>query len=250
MKGAALCAATFGLLVTGLQLSTHDMGIAAPVATLLAGGIIAWVFVRHEKGVEGPVLPMELLAQPRLAQALASNFSAVMGSMIVLVYVPFMLQEQLGYTPAAVGGMMASYALASVMIAPVSGYLSDFVPVKLLCTSGMVVATIGLVLLALMPEHAGKGEIAWRLWVCGAGFGLYFSPNARLIIGSAPSALAASAGSMVTTARMLGQAIGATATAALLAFGLGGTPAPLLCSAVLVAAAGLGSALLKPALRP
>ncbi len=236
--GATLCAATFGLVVIGLQLTTHDAGLIAPLVTLAAGAVVAWTFVSYERRVPRPVLPVQLLAVPKLAVALLANFSAVMGSMIILVFVPFMLQQRLGFSPAAVGAMMASYAMASVMVAPLSGYLSDYLPVTRLCVIGMAVSTAGLVLLALLPEDAGRGDIAWRMWLCGAGFGMFFSPNARLIIGSAPKQLAATTGSMVTTVRMLGQAVGATLTAGLLAFGLGDSAVPLLCSAALVAFAG------------
>ncbi|MFV8816853.1 MFS transporter [Haliea sp. E17] len=238
-RGAALCAATFGLVVIGLQLTTHGMGVWIPAATLLLGGLVAWVFVSYERRVERPILPVELLAIPKLAVALLANFSAVIGSMIILVFVPFMLQQNLGFSPASVGGMMASYALASVMVAPVSGYLSDHIPVTRLCVAGMLVSTIGLVLLATLPETSGRSDIAWRMWLCGAGFGMFFSPNARLIIGAAPKRLAASTGSMVTTVRMLGQALGATLTAGMLALGLGDSGTPLFVAAALVAFAGI-----------
>lgn len=237
--GAALCAATFGLVVTGLQLTTQKSGMLVPGAMLVLGGVIAWAFVSYERKVTRPILPIELLATPKLAVAVVANFSAVIGSMVILVFVPFMLQQTLGFSPAAVGGMLASYAMASVMVAPVSGYLSDYVPVNPLCVAGMLMSTAGLLLLATLPEGSGKGDIAWRLWLCGAGFGMFFSPNARLIIAAAPKSLAASAGSMVTTVRMLGQAIGATLTAGLLALGFGDSSVPLICAAALVAFAGI-----------
>lgn len=86
--------------------------------------------------------------------------------------------------------------------------------------------------------------------LCGGGFGLFLSPNARLIIGSAPRDRAASAGGLVSTTRMTGQTLGATLVAALLALNLGSGPAPALVAAGLAFAAGLCSlARLNPALR-
>ncbi len=105
----------------------------------------------------------------------------------------------------------------------------------------------GLVLLALMPLDSGHFDISWRLWVCGAGFGMFFSPNARSIIGSSPPARAAAAGSLVSTTRMLGQATGATLLAGLLAMGLGDSGGPLLVAAGLAGIALLISAANLPA---
>jgi DHA2 family multidrug resistance protein-like MFS transporter len=88
------------------------------------------------------------------------------------------------------------------------------------------------------------------MMLCGAGFGLFLSPNARLIIGSAPRERAASAGGLISTTRMTGQTLGATVVAALLALGLGGGPVPALVAAGLAFIAGLCSlARLNPALR-
>ncbi len=122
-----------------------------------------------------------------------------------------------------------------------------------MCFGGLVlmidasIAAIVLPTIARLPGDPAWPDIAWRLWLCGAGFGMFFSPNARRIIGSAPQKRAAPAGSMTTTTRMLGQATGATLMAGLLSLGLGDTMAPILVAFSLVAVAGLisGARLLR-----
>jgi DHA2 family multidrug resistance protein-like MFS transporter len=86
--------------------------------------------------------------------------------------------------------------------------------------------------------------------LCGAGFGLFLSPNARLIVGSAPRERAASAGGLISTTRLMGQTMGATGVAALLALGLGTRPTPAVIAAGLTMVAGaLSVARLRPSLR-
>jgi MFS transporter, DHA2 family, multidrug resistance protein len=53
--------------------------------------------------------------------------------------------------------------------------------------------------------------------VCGVGYGMFFSPNARQIIASAPHERTAAAGALFSTIRGAGQTLGATAVAAVLA---------------------------------
>ncbi len=72
----------------------------------------------------------------------------------------------------------------------------------------------------------------------GAGFGMFLSPNARLIIGSAPIHRAAAAGGLISTTRMVGQTTGATLVAALLATGIGGGYIPPLVAAGLAPGRG------------
>ena len=137
-----------------------------------------------------------------------------------------------------------------MIVAPVAGYLSDRVPAGLLGGIGMGVATLGLVALAFLPPEPSYLQLAWRMSLTGGGFGLFMSPNARLILGSAPRDRAASAGGLISTTRMTGQTLGATLAALLLAVGLGGGRTPPLVSAGLALVAGLCSlARLRPAFR-
>ena len=58
----------------------------------------------------------------------------------------------------------------------------------------------------------------WRLVLCGAGFGLFASPNNRLMMNAVPRERSGSAGGIIATARTLGQTMGAALVA--LIFGL------------------------------
>jgi DHA2 family multidrug resistance protein-like MFS transporter len=77
--------------------------------------------------------------------------------------------------------------------------------------------------------------------MCGTGYGLFFSPNAKLIISAAPIARAASAGGLIATNRLAGQALGTALVAALLAAGHGSDSSPALLGALLTFLAGVCS---------
>ena len=146
--------------------------------------------------------------------------------------------------------MIAPWPLTTMFVAPLAGSLSDRYPAGLLGGIGMTIATVAALLLAFLPVHPQYFDLAWRMALCGAGFGLFLSPNARLIVGSAPRERAASAGGLVSTTRLVGQTMGATGVATLLAIGLGPTFWPALVAAILTVAAGLFSiSRLRPSLR-
>jgi DHA2 family multidrug resistance protein-like MFS transporter len=73
-----------------------------------------------------------------------------------------------------------------------------------------------LLLVLFMPEHASRLDIAWRMAVCGTGFGFFQSPNNRLLIGSAPPDRAGAGSGMVSTARLVGQTTGSALVAVIL----------------------------------
>ena len=73
----------------------------------------------------------------------------------------------------------------------------------------------GLFLLAFLPDDPAPFDIAWRLVLCGAGFGLFQSPNNSILIASAPPERSGSASGMLATARLTGQTTGAALVALL-----------------------------------
>jgi DHA2 family multidrug resistance protein-like MFS transporter len=248
--GAVLCAATFGLIVSGLESAVHGDSPVISAAIVLLGIVIAIIFVRRELGEERPIMPVDLLARPVFALSAIGALAAFIASMTVVLSLPFRLEHGFGFGPAEIGAMLAPWPLTILFVAPAAGALSDRVPAGLLGGIGMAVATVALLLLAFLPAHPSWFDMAWRMSLCGAGFGLFLSPNARLIIGSTPRHRAASAGGLISTTRMTGQTLGATLVAALLALSLGSGPIPALIAAGLAFAAGLCSlARLNPALR-
>ena len=78
-------------------------------------------------------------------------------------------------------------------------------------------ADMGAEALALLPEDAAFADIAWRMALCGAGFGFFQSPNNTTLITSAPKVRSGAAGGMLGTARLTGQTVGAALAALVMA---------------------------------
>jgi DHA2 family multidrug resistance protein-like MFS transporter len=75
--------------------------------------------------------------------------------------------------------------------------------------------------------------------ICGIGFGFFQTPNLRALMSSAPSHRSGSASSIVATARLTGQTLGAALAA--LCFGLAGHDGATLALALGAGFAALGS---------
>lgn len=250
LAGAMLNMATFGLIISGLEAVVHGNSPVVSFAIVGIGILFGVALVLHERREAAPILPVDLLARPVLALSVAGAFIAFTASQMVILSLPFRLQHGYGFLPSEVGAMIAPFPLTTMVVAPIAGSLSDRYPAGLLGGIGMTIATAGLLLLAFLPVHPHYFDVAWRMSICGAGFGMYLSPNARLIVGSAPRERAASAGGLVSTTRLVGQTMGATGVATLLAFGFAVSSVPPLIGAGLAVMAGLFSvARLRPSIR-
>ena len=250
VTGAIMCAAMFGLVIGGLESGVHGDSPIVSAAIVLAGALVGLYFVRRQRNTPDPILPVDLLAQPVLLLSVIGAYTAFIASMTLIISMPFRLQSEFGFTPVEMGLLMAPWPLTNIVVAPLSGWLSSKIPAGALGGIGMAISIFALILIANLPAHPSHFDVIWRMALCGAGFGTFLPPNARLIIGSAPRERAAAAGGLVSTTRLLGQTTGATLVAALLALGLGGGATPPLVAATLALIAGLCSlARLRPSIR-
>lgn len=235
---ALLNALTFGLLITGIDSIGHHEGVIAVGGELVAAGIAGYLLVWRQLSQAWPLLPIDLLRIPLFALSIATSVCSFIAQMLAYVSLPFYLQDYLGFSQVETGLLMTPWPLTTAIVAPFAGRLADRFPVGILNGIGLLIFAVGLGLLGFLPAHPTSAEIAWRMAVCGFGFGFFQSPNNRAIIGSAPRERSGGASGMLGTARLLGQTAGA-AVAALL-FGLfprTGTTMALITAAVVAAVA-------------
>jgi DHA2 family multidrug resistance protein-like MFS transporter len=169
------------------------------------------------------MLPVDLLRIPVFTLSIVVCAASFAAQMLALVVLPFHMTAA-GFSAVEIGLLMIPWPLATALLAPISGFLSDRYSAGLLGLLGLLVFAAGLAALAMLPQRAGTLDIVWPMALAGAGFGLYQSPNNRTIQGAAPRARSGAASGMASLARLLGQTIGA-ALAAFLFSRLGGAGA-------------------------
>ena len=223
VTSAVMNAITLGLFITGLDGIGH--GERLPLIVLELGGslVMGVIFVRRQLGLRPPMLPVDLLMQrPIFALSAATAVCSHAAQIIALVVLPFYFQYAGGLSPYEIGLQMTPWPAAVVVVAPIAGRLADRYSAGILGGLGLAVMLCGLVLTMLMPADASWANVAWRLALCGAGFGLFQSPNNRLLIGSAPPDRAGAGSGMLSTSRLVGQTTGSALVAVVLGLTHGG----------------------------
>lgn len=214
--GAALNAAAFGLLITGLQSLAH--GEAAVLGFGLTGaGLAAGILmIRHERSRTSPLIPLDLLARPMFSLSVATSIISFTAQMMAFVALPFFLQGTLGLTAVETGLLMTPWPLATMIAAPLAGHLSDRYSAGVLGAIGLSLFACGLMALSFLNADSSHFDIIWRMALCGAGFGFFQSPNNRAMLSEAPKDRAGAAGGTLGMARVVGQSLGAVVVAFLL----------------------------------
>jgi DHA2 family multidrug resistance protein-like MFS transporter len=228
---AILNALTFGPLVLGVDALALEGNWLVGVPEIAVGLLSGTLLVRRSLGQPLPLVPFDLLRIRAIALSIGTSLTSFSAQSLAYVSLPFMLQYALGRSAVETGFLMTPWPLGVAVIAPIAGWLSDKPVGKALGAVGMAVLAAGLVLLALTPAHTAAWDIAWRMAVCGLGFGMFQAPNNRAIMGNAPRARLGSAGGLLATGRLAGQTLGASVAAILFHVAPGGRQAPLLLAA-------------------
>ena len=231
---AALSGAMMGCTVFGAETFARESAVLG-VGLILAGvGAGAWL-VKREWGDPAPLFPVDLLKIRIFSMSIGTSTVSFAAQMLAYVTLPFLFQSVMGKSAFETGLLMTPWPLALGVVAPIAGRLADRVRSGLIGGIGLAIFAVGLFALSRLGAHPGTFDIAWRMAVCGIGFGLFQSPNNRTIVGSAPRHRSGAAGGMLATARLLGQTTGAVAVG--VAFHLAGvTVGPKLLAASAVAA--------------
>ncbi len=215
---ALLNALFFGLLIVAIDSVGHGERALLVALAFAASALAGVALVARQLPQASPLLPVDLLRIPMFALSIGTSVCSFTAQMLAYVSIPFYFQDVLGRDAVATGLLMTPWPVAAAVMAPIAGRLADRYPAGILGALGMALFAAGLALLALMPASPGEANVAWRMALAGAGFGLFQSPNNRAIVTSAPPARSGGASGMLGTARLLGQSTGAALVA--LIFGL------------------------------
>ena len=227
---AAVKGAHFSLLDVGLNIAMFalifigadrlgvrgDAGQGADASAwliLLAGVGIGAFYLQRQRRLALPLFPVDLLRIPVFALSMGTSVAAFCAQMLSYIALPFLLLDVYGRSHLEAGLLITAWPLAIVAFAPIAGRLIGKYPDGLLGGIGLGLLASGLTLLAALPAQPSNLDIVWRMALCGAGFGLFQSPNNHTIVSSPPAHRSGAASGMLGTARLTGQTTGAVVLA-------------------------------------
>ncbi|MBR0646846.1 MFS transporter [Plastoroseomonas hellenica] len=213
----ALTTATgVGLTVMTLVAVGQGLALSAIAAFAVAAMAAMTLLLRRMSYHAAPMLPLDLLRTGAFGLTVATSVASFAAQMMALTALPFLFHDGFGFSPGLIGLVMVPWPLTLAIAAPVAGRLADRIPASWLCASGLAILAVGLLTLGHLPDDPATWDIGWRMALCGAGFGLFQTPNNRALVLAAPASRTGAASGMMSTARLFGQSMGAAVVALLL----------------------------------
>ncbi|MDN5294200.1 MAG: hypothetical protein PWQ91_789 [Eubacteriales bacterium] len=215
LKGAALFFAALTSILLSLSY-VEKAGWKNPRIWLaLTGGLfLLLLFILLEKKIPAPMLDLSLF---KIRLFSLGNLSALLNYIAqysVVFLMPFYLQQQRHLDPSHAGLLLIPMPLTTMVIAPISGILSDKFDVRYLSSAGMGITAFGLWQLSRLTVDSPTSAIILALVTVGLGTGLFQTPNNSAIMGSVPKNRLGIASSVLATMRNVGMVTGVAITGA------------------------------------
>ncbi len=175
-------------------------------ACLVLGICMLVIFAAYEWRNEHPVINVHLFkTSPTYT---LSNLSALLnyGATAAISYiVALYLQNVMGFDSWLAGLVMVVVPACQVVIAPISGRMSDRFPATRVSAAGLLVTAISIIVLAQIKVDSSLMLIICGLVLEGIGMGFFAAPNNNAILSCVDRSHYSEANSMLATMRGTGQ---------------------------------------------
>lgn len=173
------------------------------------------LFVFMENRIKFPMVDLSLFRNRLFAMGNLSALINYMAAFSVILVMPFYLQQLRQMSPSQAGLMLIPTPLATMIVAPISGAISDRVDTRYLSSLGMAVTAFGMWLLSNLHINSSPLSIIVALVIIGLGGGMFQTPNNSAIMGTVPPNRRGIASSFLATMRNIGMVLGVAISGAL-----------------------------------
>lgn len=202
----------FLTLITFLLAASHGQqwGWSSPViiGLFISSLVFLCLFVYIESRVSHPMMDLALFKIRLFTMANISSLISFTSHFSVIFLMPFYLTQLRGLEPAIAGLVLAASPLMILLVAPLSGALSDRMGSRILSSFGLAMVSTALLLLSTLQPETDLLYIAGFMALLGLGIGLFQSPNNSAIMGSVPRNRLGIASGTLASMRNIGMVMG------------------------------------------
>jgi EmrB/QacA subfamily drug resistance transporter len=204
----SLCSSILFLLF-GLTIG-QQQGFFQPLIYLLIGLwlIMLVVFIVIEHKVGQPMINPKLFHNTIFSVNLTTGFISFVGLGGTVILLPFYLENILKFPSMKVGLLMGIIPVMLGITSPFAGVLSDRIGSRKIIMAGLMVLLCGFLSASTLDQYTTVLGYAMRIFLIGAGIGIFMSPNNSAIMGAAPKNQLGIVSGMMAQSRTLGQTVG------------------------------------------
>jgi EmrB/QacA subfamily drug resistance transporter len=205
---AALSTGLTALVLALVESNTWGWGSPQIIGLLAGSAVSLAAFVVIEQHVPVPMVQFEFF---KSRSFLGANLIALIVSFAMLAmffFTALYIQNILGYSPLEAGIRFLPSTLMIVLIAPISGRLSDRIGPRIPMTVGLTIVAFALYLQTGIKDGTGYGHLLPAFVLMGIGMALTMSPMSTAAMNAVEVTKAGVASGILSMNRMVGGTLG------------------------------------------
>ncbi|TDO41716.1 MFS transporter [Paractinoplanes brasiliensis] len=210
LPGALTSTAGLVALVYGFTKASEDgWGSPVTVAWLIGAGLLLVLFVVIELRSSHPLLPMRVILDRNRGGAYVAALLIGSGLFGVFLFLTFYLQQTLGYSALMTGVAFLPFTLGIIAGAGFSAQVQTRVGPRLLMFGGLLLSTIGMVMLTRIGVDTGFWTHVFPAeLVISFGMGVTFGPMSNTALVGVANHDAGVASALINTTQQIGGSLG------------------------------------------
>ena len=178
------------------------------------------IFIYVENKISSPLIDMTIFNSKPFSLGLLCALLIFSSNLFLNTLIPFYLQNTLKLSPLLSGFILMTVPIAMVIVAPISGTLSDKIGSEGLTFIGLGIVCIAQFLFIFINQVTPLLYLIILTTLTGIGVAMFQSPNNSIIMSSVEPRHLGIAGSINSLARNLGMVIGLSLSTTILYFGM------------------------------
>ncbi len=200
----------FGLIFYALGNFSRKGDIGLSITLLAVGMTVGYFYLRRQFHHDQPLLPVDLFRNSMYSMSIGTSVCSFIAQNVTMISLPFLYLNNYHFSEITTGLLMTPWPLATMIVSPIAArYVEKHNP-GATAALGMAVFIVGVALLLCCGNAHAEWNIAWRMGICGIGYGMFQTPNNIVMVMATPVHRTGGAGGMQSTARLVGQTLGAT----------------------------------------
>jgi EmrB/QacA subfamily drug resistance transporter len=219
-SGIGLFALTYGLI----EANNYGWGSARIVGAFVVAAVALVAFVLLERHRRAPMLDLTLFRNRTYVGANLAMLLVALAMFGVFFFVSLYMQNVLGYSAVQAGAAFLPMTVLIIVIAPLSGRLSDRWGSRWLMAGGMVLLAIQLTYFSQLPTDATFWRLLPALVIGGFGMSMTMTPSSAAAMRAVPVEKAGVGSAVLNACRQVGGSTGIALMGAIMASQLATPP--------------------------
>ena len=197
------------LLIFGLIRGNPEGWTSGLILSCLIGAaLLLSAFIAIELRAKHPMLDLSLFRKPAFNGVSAVAFGLSAGMFAMFLYLTIYMQGVLDFSPLEAGLRFLPLTVLGFIVAPISGALSNRIPLRFLLGVGLATVGIGLLLMHGVSPDSGWTTLLGGFLVAGIGIGITNPGIGQAAIAVVPVEKSGMGSGINTTFRQVGIATG------------------------------------------